>query len=216
MEGDNLMAITDFATLKTAVSDWADVNDVSDEQLGEFVQMATAMFNYGFQNITALRVRQMEDVESLTPSSGVYTLPTDYLQYRRVVEEASIRRELTYITPDGVDEMYPDRSAGLSSHFTIIGSSLYTFPTSSNDLELTYYQKIPELTASATTNWLLLAHPMAYLHASLFHLGLFRRDSELQDRSLLMMASAVAGLVGTDEMANYAYAPGRPRGMTIA
>ena len=210
------MAITDFASLKTAISEWYEENAVSDAQLGEFVQFATSMFNYGFQNIPALRVRQMEAVASLTADDAVYTLPTDYLQYRRVVEEASIRRELTYIVPDAVEELYPARSAGLSRHFTIIGSTLYTYPTSSNDLELTYYQKIPELSDAATTNWLLLAHPMLYLHASLFQLGMFRRDDEIITRSAQMTANLVSGLVGTNEMGNYAYAPGRVRGITVA
>lgn len=211
------MAITDFASLKTAIDAWSDsAGSINDEQLGEFVLFATQMFNDGSADVSALRIRQMEAISTLTPTSGVYTLPADYLQYRRVTEDASYRGELSYITPSRVDEMYPDSSAGLSQHFTIIGSSLYTFPTSTNNVELTYYQKIPNLTTSATTNWLLTVSPSLYLHGALFQLAMFRRDTDLQQRSAGMVVSLMSGLSGTDMLANYAYAPGQVRGMVIA
>jgi hypothetical protein len=213
----HLMAITDFASLKAAVADWADVgSNISDDRLSDFVQLTTQMLNNGSQDMPALRVRGMEVIDTLTPTNGVYTLPDDYLQYRRVVEDASWRRELTYITPDGVDELYPDRAAGLSTHFTIIGNSLYTYPTSSNDLEMTYYGRLPDLSDANPANWLLIACPGVYLHGCLFQMAMYRRDADLQTRSAGMTMTLVSGLMGTDTLANYAYAPGRPRGIVIA
>ena len=79
------MAITDFATLKTAVDGWSDTQgSISDDQLGEFVQFATAMFNFGTDEIPALRTLDMQAVATMTPVSAVCTLPSDYLHYRRV------------------------------------------------------------------------------------------------------------------------------------
>lgn len=214
------MAITNYSQLKDAVATWEDLGSELSAQMDDILLMANDTLNNGMDmggsSIPALRVREMEAVTSLTPTSGACTLPTDYLQYRRVVEEASTRRPLSYITPDGVDQKYATRAAGLACDFTIIGSSLYMYPVSTNDIELTYYQKIPDLTSTNTTNWLLTKRPSIYLHACLFQVGIIRRDDGLIQRSAQMVASIANGMMGSNEMANYAYAPSTVRGITVA
>ena len=153
------MAVTTYAELKTAIADWMDRSDLT-SYLGDFITFAEGHLNRN------LRHRSMVTSTDLTPSSNVCTLPTDYLHYVRVVELASTRRELKYITPSAVDQLYPSREAGLAWHFTIIGSTLTAYPLSTNDIELTYRQKIPALSDSNTTNWLLTASPELYLRAS--------------------------------------------------
>lgn len=162
-------AIVDYASLKTAVSEWFMGRDLSGDA-DVFIDLAEAYFNI------KLRLRQMETIASIVASSNTYALPSDYVEYKRVVEKASIRRRLDYITEDAVERLYPDRASGLSNHFTIIGSTIYTFPLSSTDIELTYYAKIPALSDSATTNWLILAHPNLYLHACLLYAAEWVKD----------------------------------------
>jgi hypothetical protein len=211
------MAITDFTSLKTAIDGWSDTaGSIPDDQLGEFVQFATAMFNFGSDEIPALRTLEMQDVVTLTPVSTVCALPDDYLQYRRVTIPASFRQPLLYITPEMVDERFPDRPAGTPCNFTIIGSSLYVLPTTANDVELTYFQKIPELTDDDPTNWLLAKNPALYLHASLFQLAMYRRDDDLQSRSAAMIMSLMNGMTRTDTLGSYAYAQTTVSGMVIA
>lgn len=211
-----MAVIADYTTLKAGLVDYADTGDnISDDRLGDFVQFATHSFNFGVAT-EKLRVRDMEATVTLTPTSGVCALPTDYLQYRRVTSAASRRVELAYIAPSVADQIYPDRGSGVSQKFTIIGSSLYLFPLSSDDVELTYYQAIPDLSDASPTNWLLTKHPQLYLHACLFQLAIYRRDPELKADSASMMAALMSGLHGTDEMANYAYAPTNVRGMVVA
>lgn len=205
------MAITTFAELKTALAAWSDQGTALDSYMDDFVTLTTDSFNYGTDAMDALRVRDMIAVSSLTPASSVCTLPTDYLQYRRVVEEAGTRRELTYIAPSVADELYPSRQSGLANNFTIIGSSLYMYPLSSNDIELTYYQKIPHLSISNTTNWLLTKHPTLYLHGGLMQVGLFRNDDALVQRSAAMMQTYMTGMRKSGEMAEYARASTRLR-----
>lgn len=162
-------AIVDYASLKTAIGEW-DASTL-DGDADVFIDLAEAYFN------VKLRLRQMETVEDLTPDvDSVCTLPTDYIEYKRVVELASIRRKLAYITEDAADGLYPTRAGGSPCHFMIVGSELTALPLSSNDIELTYYQKIPALSGSATTNWLLLEHPNLYLHACLLYAGEWRKD----------------------------------------
>lgn len=205
------MAITTFAQLKTALSDWSDQGASLDSYLEDFITLTTDAFNFGSQGMDPLRVREMVAVTSLTPTAGACTLPTDYLEYRRVVEEASIRRDLRYIAPTAVEQAYPDRASGLACDFTIIGGSLYMYPVSSNDIELTYYQKIPALSVSNTTNWLLTKHPTLYLHGGLMQVGIFRNDDALVQRSVAMLQSYMAGMRRSGELAEYARAGTRLR-----
>jgi hypothetical protein len=204
------MAITTFAELKTAISSWAEVNDV-DAYLDDVVSLSTDVFNYGLSDMPPLRTREMMAVESLSPADGACTLPDDYLQYRRVVEEASCRRNLQYIAMTSVEQMYAARESGLSSTFTIVDDQLYMFPLSSNDIELTYFQKIPHLTDAATTNWLLTKHPGIYLHAGLYQLGILRRDDGLAQRSMMILNGLVRGLSRANFSSEFARATTRLR-----
>lgn len=153
------MSITTFAELKTAIGNWLDRSDLADFT-GDFITFATGHLN---RNV---RHRKMVTKTDLTPASNVYTLPTDYLHYIRVVEKVTPRRDLGFMTPQAADQLYASRPAGLANHFTIIGDDLMAFPLSSNDIELTYRQKIPELSDENTSNWLLAASPETYLRAS--------------------------------------------------
>lgn len=202
-----------YAGLKTALADWSARTDLT-AYIPDFIEFSTAMFNHGQQGMVPLRVREMEATSSLTPASGSVTLPTDYLQYIRVVEKKSIRRELKYIVPSYADQQYPDRASGSAIDFTIIGSSLTMYPVSTTDIELVYYQKIPDLSDSATTNWLLTKQPNLYLHAGLMQLAMFVKDNELFSRSAALVTATIDGLNASDVLANYARAGTRMQGMT--
>ena len=207
----------DYAGLKAALADWSARSDASvTSATPSFIEFATAMFNHGIpdRGVSPLRVREMETIVDLTPASGACTLPDDYLQYRRVVEKASIRRELQYVAPSYTDQQYPDRAGGLACDFTIIGSSLYMFPVSGNDIELTYFAAIPNLSESVTTNWLLTKQPNLYLHAGLMQLAMYTKDAELMDRSVALVTMAIDGLNLTNQLANFARAGTRLKGLT--
>jgi hypothetical protein len=152
------MAITSVSTLRPAISDWLDRTDLS-SQVDNFIQFSTGYLN----DRTDFRLRDMETIVSLAPASGVFTLPADYLHYRKVVLDNGTRHPLNYITPDMADMRYPSRPAGLSCDFTIIGSALRAYPTASDNIELTYWAKIPELSDAAPLNWLLTRRPELYL-----------------------------------------------------
>jgi hypothetical protein len=167
-----MTTLATYSDLVTAItSDWPARTDLA-ANVDQFIVLAEAIFN------SKLRMRQMETTATLVPVSNLCTLPTDYIEYKRVVEVASIRRPLDYITEDAADRLYPDRASGLACNFTILGTQLMAFPLSTNNIELTYYQKIPGLTSTNTTNWLLTAHPNVYLHACLLYVGEFIKDAD--------------------------------------
>jgi len=83
----------DYSGLQTAILDWSARPDLT-VYVPSFIEYSTSMFNNGQGDVAPLRTNDMIAVTDLTPVSGVCALPADYLQYRRVVEKASIRREL--------------------------------------------------------------------------------------------------------------------------
>lgn len=194
------MAITTYAELKTAIADHI-VRDDLTSYLADFITLAETLFNFGTDELEPLRVRDMETTSTLTPTSGVVTLPDTFLEPRRVVEVASVRRPLEYIAPEMADYYYPDRASGLANHYTIIGSSLYTFPLASNDIEVEYYRTIPPL-ASNDPNWLLTKSPNIYLRASLFEAALFVKDDAEAQKQATMLKALISGLNRSNARAN--------------
>jgi hypothetical protein len=207
------MAITDYSSLVTAIGDDLARSDLT-SYIPDFIMQAEQVFNHGSESIDPLRVRDMETIDSLSPTSNVYTLPDDYLQYRRVTEEASPRRPLDYIDPMGVDQLYPLRASGYSNHFTIIGNSLYTYPLSTNDVELVYYATIPALTSVATTNWLITKAPSLYFRMGLMFAASFIKNDGEVAKNAQMAKALIDGMNRSGMMANYARAGLTLRGVT--
>lgn len=198
------MSIGTYAQLQTAIADHMARSDLT-SYLPDLIMLAENTLNFGMKSaeyeLEPLRVRDMETVSSLTPTSGVATLPSTFLEPRRVVEEASIRRPLEYITPETADYFYPTRSSGEANHYTIIGSSLYMFPLTANDIEVHHYRTIPPL-ASNDPNWLLTKNANVYLRASLMQAAIFVKDDSEALKQGLLLKALVAGMNASDARAN--------------
>ena len=165
------MTIGTYAQLQTALDSWLARSDISTNH-PDFIALFEAVAN------RRLRQRTQESTTSLTPVSGVATLPTDYLAWRRVTWTGSDPIELEYVHPSYLHALWPTLPAGDPRIFTIEGSNLTVAPTDSTALTFDYFQKIPALSASATTNWLLTSHPDLYLFGSLAEAHGFVKDPD--------------------------------------
>jgi hypothetical protein len=207
------MAITNYSELVTAIANKMARSDLED-YIPDFVLQSEQVFNHGSEMIDPLRVRDMEVIDDLSPTSNVYTLPDDYLQYRRVTELGGVRRVLDYMEPVAIDQHYPLRSSGASNHFTIIGNSLFTYPLSTNDVELVYYGAIPALTEADDENWLLTKAPSLYLRMSLMFANDFIGDDAETGKNAQMAKALIDGMNRSGMLANYARAGLTLRGVT--
>ena len=206
------MALANHSDLVAAIQafmmDRADLAAVAPDfiALGEAVIHHGADANGALPEIPALRCRDMEAVTLLSPVNGACTLPADFLQWRRVVEDVSPRRELDYIAPAAAEQLYAARAGGPANHFTIIGASLFTFPRAAHQVELTYYADVPALTALAPTNWLMTRNPGIYLRAALMQAAEYiKNDGEFQKQALLLR-SLISGMNRADNLASQAKA----------
>jgi hypothetical protein len=128
-----------------------------------------------------LKVRLQESTTTLTPTSGVATLPTDYLGYRRVTWTGTPIHELNYVAPP----IYANDlnvTAGIPINFTIEGSSLRVDPSNDTALTFDYFQKTPAL--SGTLNWLYTAYPDLYLFGSLVEANAFNKGQAFDAASV--------------------------------
>jgi hypothetical protein len=110
-----------------------------------------------------LRVASMEVIDSIiTDTDGAATLPTDYMEMREVLNSSGQPIQHAAVRP--LDEYFGPYS-GTTHRYTIINTTLYAIPKSSHEFTITYYGKIPGLTTTNTSNWLLAQCPMIYLYA---------------------------------------------------
>ena len=205
------MAISTHSELVQAVQDW--MMDRSD--LASFapdcITLAEAYFNYGGNwdsHDRPLRCRQMETSVTIAPdANGVWLLPSDYLQYKRISENStSPRRSLEYMEPTAVDVWYPYRGSGGGMHFSIIGNAIHGFPNSGSSIELVYYAKIPALTATNQENWLLTDNPNIYLYGALMHAADKVKFAEEMEKYSHMLRNYVSGMNDSDQLSRMARA----------
>ncbi|TGP26090.1 hypothetical protein EN828_10450 [Mesorhizobium sp. M2D.F.Ca.ET.185.01.1.1] len=206
-----MAAITDFASLQQAVTDNLARSDLA-SFAPDFIAMAENWLNYGADAIgpipavDPLRVKEMEATTTLTPTAGVAPLPSDYLQYIRVTDVTTQRATLKYLTPDQGQVWYPDGTGGQAEFFSIIGTNLKTWPITSDPVELVYYQAIPALSGSNTTNWLITKAPNLYLRAALVWAAEFIKNKDEMATQGALAASLLGGLNRSNMMGKYARA----------
>ena len=165
------MTIATYSDLQAAVASWIARADLG-ANIPDFIALFEAVAS------RRLRLRQQESATTLVPSAGVAALPADYLAWRRVTWTGQTPRELEYVHPSYLHALYPTPPADLPRLFTIEGGSLTVAPTDSTALTFDYFQKMPSLSNSNPSNWLLAAAPDIYLFGALAEAHGFVKDAE--------------------------------------
>ena len=167
------MAITTYAELQTAIGDWLNRADL-DQKIPDFIRLAESTLN------DVLRSADMvTQSTAVTITSGRATLPSDALEIVYAQVASSDDEPLEQVTPQQLTMLRRTRTRDAANprFFAIIGRDIVVTPTpSSGSLDLDYYQRIPALTDSNTTNWLLDDAPHMYLYTSLLHATPFLMD----------------------------------------
>jgi hypothetical protein len=160
------MAITTYAELQSAIANWLARDDLT-AYIPDFITLFEAAA------ARRLKVRLMESTTSLTPSSGVATVPSDYLGHRRVTWTGSPIHELAYVAPP-IYSGYLETGSGTPTVYTIEGSNLRVAPSDDTALTFDYYAKTAAV--SGSLNWLFTRYPDAYLFGSLCEANAFNKD----------------------------------------
>ena len=169
------MAINSFTTLKSAISNWLDRDDLSD-QLPDFISLNEALFN------RVLRIRPMETIvtEATVGGTKSYDLPTGYVQMREIHLDTTPVTSLQYISPEMLYRVWAGSSSGKPDSYSIIGDKIYFGPTpdSAYNYTMTYYKTFDALSDSNTTNWVILNAPDVYLYGALLQAEPFLQNDQ--------------------------------------
>jgi hypothetical protein len=113
-------------------------------------------------------------------SSALTALPTDFLELRTLRLTGGTRATLPYAPPAVLDAIESRTPTGRPRLHTVSGDSLRVAPAPDGayDAELVYHRKVPALSASQPTNWLLAAGPDLYLYGSLLEAAPFLISDE--------------------------------------
>lgn len=169
------MALADWTGLTASIGSWlhrADHTSIAPD----LITLAEEDFN------DELRVRQMETQTSLTITAGYLPHPSDWLGWKLV--EVTTNAGTHRVSPE-TEENASDNQVGVTSaepyEFVVRGDRTYIRPapdSSSYAYPTVYFAKVPALSASQTTNWLLTRYPAAYLYGSLAHAKAFLEDED--------------------------------------
>ena len=202
------MSITNYTELKAAIADWLLRDDLT-AVIPSFIALAEAQMQ---REIRHHKMMQRAEAEIDT---RYFALPSDWLETVRfhVTGDRPTRLELT-----SMDDMLQLRelnanTGGKPTHYAHAGDQLEVFPTPDAvyDVELLYHQKIPVLSDSNATNWLLTSHPDVYLYGALMQAAPYLdADQRLQVWAGLY-GSAVNSLNAESKKARYSGAGMRIR-----
>jgi hypothetical protein len=169
--------ITDYASLQAELQSWlwnrADVV----ARIPVFIQLCEAQMNRRLQaRLSVVRV-------PITIAGETLTTPDDFSGAISILLQTDPLSELDFMTPDGLSLRANGEGAiasGNPDSYTVEGANFrfYPVPGAAIDAMLTYRQKIPALSDSNASNWILTNHPDAYLYGALMQSAPWLRDDQ--------------------------------------
>lgn len=187
----------DFIDLRTAVVEHVARPDIVDV-FPRLVTLAEAMLN------RRIRTRDMVTTQGVTFTSGVASLPVDFIEALGLFDAAG--RE--YI-------QQPLQAARLNgASYAIDGTSL-RIAGHSGALTLDYYAQLPTINGPATrSNWLLDKYPSVYIYSVGLEAAKYLRDVDLAQTTKAILDMELADLDADDFRARYSRARVRVQGVT--
>lgn len=179
-----------YAGLQASVADWLNRADLT-SQVPDFIAMAEARFN------RVIRHNAMLQRDTTVATTDYVALPTDWLEHVSIVVtgDSTLSKPLEYVNNEEFNRLRLQRLTGSFRYYTIQDNNIALLPAAASTnttLELFYYGKIPPLSVSVPTNWLLARAPDLYLYASLLAAEAFLQN----DERLPVWASAVQTILG--------------------
>lgn len=194
-------AIPDLDTLKTAVADWLDRDDLEDK-IPMFIQLCEAMFN------RELRAPQMERTVTFSATDEDTPLPSDYIAMRAIYEEGSPDRPLRGIAPTAIRRGF-DGTTGIPVAYCLVSGGIRLIPPPSDTFLLTmdYFAVLDPLSVEAPSNWLLLLHADAYLYGTLFNAEIYLDNAPRAAQWKSLLDEVVAKINRTSSNDRYGAGP---------
>lgn len=194
------MAITSYSELKQAIADWLNRTDL-EQRIPDFIALAEATLN------KVMRSTKMVTSGTAAITSGVAAVPATALELLYVQVTGSPESPLEQVTLTQLMMLRRSRlrSQGTPRFFAVVGREMRVcpVPAGATSLSLDYYQTIPALSDSNTTNWLLEDSPDIYLYTALMHAAPFLQDDARAQLFSNMIVQQVAAAVQRDQKLSF-------------
>ena len=196
------MAINTFTTLKTAIADFLNRDDLT-SSVENFIALAESGINRD------IRHWKMEKRSSGQQSAGdeYAQVPADWMETIRFHVTDNGTSPLNLISRAAMSDKRASNedATGTPTHYTHADGQFQLYPTPSADTntELLYYAKTEALSASNSSNWLLLEAPDVYLYGALVHSAPYLGEDERVTVWAQMYAAAIQQLNRTSDKAKY-------------
>ena len=203
------MALSTYAELKTSIANWLNRSDLTSEIADDFIKLTEADFN------AKLRIRQMEQIDTVTINAETVTVPTGFISVRSFYILSGNKYPLEYLTPSNLFETRGGSRTGRPRAYTIEADNeteQFRFgpsPDTSYTGYLSYYKAFNALSDSNTSNYILNSHPNIYLYGSLYHAANFLggMDPDQKQNWLQMYIAAMERCENNDKQDSYGGAP---------
>lgn len=191
------MAITTYAELTTAITNWTHRSDLS-AYLADFVALAEARIN------REVRSPEMETALSSAISGTTLTAPTGFLELRNAYVDTSPATPLKVVSPAMIYEKYPERSSTGVPEYIAYDAGSFIFgpaPDSTYTIKGNYYKKQGPLSSAVYD--LFSNHPDLFLFASLVEAYIFLRNDAEAARWDARYQTAKASVMNRNESVHF-------------
>lgn len=193
--------ITNYSTLKSAIADWLNRQDLT-SQIETFIQLAEVDMN------NRLRTRDMVIRAEATSSNEFVQLPSDWLEAinLQIVDGKS---PLRFVSMDEADIIVARQEFTNVTFYSIMDDAIELVPAPGDDIdiEMVYYGKIPSLSDEETTNWLLTKAPDAYLYGALAHASPFILDDQRMPMFIQLYSARIEALNDESKISAHSGSP---------
>ena len=169
--------IVDYASLQSELANWLwNRSDVAAE-IPTFIQLAEAQMNRRLTSRLKVGINP-----SFAIAAELTAVPADFAGAISLKLQSDPTRELEFKTPDGIAQLWDRIGAGFSTGkpfaYTVVGAQFQVFrvPDQPYTATLIYRQRIPALSGTNTSNWVLANHPDAYLYGALLQSAPWLKD----------------------------------------
>ena len=182
------MAITTYTELQSAITDFLNRDDLS-SVAPTFISLAEADIQ---RRVRHWRMEKRSTAELDTQYSAI---PADFVEVIRMYITSGDTKPLELISQgELLDRKRKNlNTSGSPSYYAITAGEIEVFPVPDGtyDLELYYISRIPALSDSNASNWLLEQYQDAYLYGALVHSAPYLRDDARTQMWAALYQSAI-------------------------
>src|SRR5574340_199751 len=193
------MAIQTYDDLIANVAGWLNRGDIA-AVIPTFVSLFEAQFNKDPRG----RIQKSVVISSANIANELSPVPSNYIQMQ------NLRIPGSQSNPDGLDLLTSQQVGQFRARYNVAGEPLYyaiigtqlrllPIPDQQYTFEMEYFSKLPALSASNETNWLLADHPDIYLYGSLLQAEPYLKNDERIPVWRGLYDSAMEALNTTDD-----------------